>query len=249
MSIYSYNKLTEKRNYAMLSAKFIGLIFLVQFLRYSLIAGGLCYLVHILKKEYFKKYYIQKTEVTKTQLKTEFKYSMLSFLILTVLNATLLSDYIKPHTLIYSNIEEYSRIWLVLTIPVLIILNDFYFYWMHRILHHKYFYNKFHQTHHLSTNPTPLASFSFHPVEAILEMAWIFPVVLLIPVNKYLLISYATISFLNNVKGHLGIDIFPSHTNTFINSSKHHSLHHKHFTSNFGLYFLFWDKVFKTERI
>jgi sterol desaturase/sphingolipid hydroxylase (fatty acid hydroxylase superfamily) len=120
---------------------------------------------------------------------------------------------------------------------------------MHRTLHHKYFYKKFHQTHHLSTNPTPLASFCFHPVEAILEMVWIFPVVFLIPVNKYLLISYATISFFNNIKGHLGIDIIPSHTNTFINSSKHHSFHHKYFTSNFGLYFLFWDKVFKTEKI
>ena len=233
----------------MIHTKFIGIIFLVQILRYGLIAGGLCYLIYSLKKEYFKKYYIQNTEVTKSQLKNEFKYSILSFLILTVLNATMLSDYVRPQTLIYSNIEDYSIVWSILTIPVLIIINDFYFYWMHRILHHKYFIKRFHQIHHLSMNPTPLASFCFHPVEAMLEFIWIFPVVFLIPVNKSLLITYATVSFLNNVKGHLGIDIFPQHLNTIINSSKHHSLHHKNFTSNFGLYFLIWDKFFKTERI
>jgi lathosterol oxidase len=233
----------------MVISKFVGIIFIVQFLRYALIAGGLCYIIYFLKKEYFKRLYIQTSLVTKSQLKTELKHSITSFLILSVLNATLVSANVVPHTLIYTSIDDYSKVWLILTIPVLIIVNDFYFYWMHRILHHKYFYKRFHQTHHLSTNPTPLASFCFHPVEAILEFIWIFPVVFLVPVNRYLLITYAIISFLNNVKGHLGIDIFPSHLNTIINSSKHHSLHHKNFTSNFGLYFLIWDKFFKTEKI
>jgi sterol desaturase/sphingolipid hydroxylase (fatty acid hydroxylase superfamily) len=131
----------------------------------------------------------------------------------------------------------------------LIVVNDFYFYWMHRTLHHKYFYRRFHLTHHLSTNPTPLASFSFHPVETILEVIWIFPLVMIVPIEKHLLIAYATVSFLNNVKGHLSLDFFPKHTNRWINSSRHHSLHHKNFNSNFGLYFLFWDKLLKTEKI
>ena len=64
-----------------------------------------------------------------------------------------------------------------------------------------------------------------------------------------LLIAYATVSFFNNVKGHLGIDLNPFRSSFFINTSKHHSLHHKYYNSNFGLYFLLWDKVFKTEKI
>ena len=100
--------------------------------------------IHVLKKEYFKRFYIQNTEVTKSQLMTEFKYSILSLLILTAINAILLCDYVKPHTMIYPNINDYSILWFFLTIPVLIIINDFYFYWMHRILHHKYFYKRFH---------------------------------------------------------------------------------------------------------
>lgn len=233
----------------MVSAQSLTIIFLVQILRYGLIAGGLCYVIHSLGKEYFRRFAIQNTEVTKSQLKTELKHSAVTFVIFTFLNAILLSDYVRPFTLIYANVDDYPMIWFLLTIPVLIIINDFYFYWMHRALHHKFFYKRFHHTHHLSTNPTPLASFCFHPVEAILEFAWIFPVILLLPVNRYLLVAYATVSFLNNVKGHLGLDLFPGHTNTLINSAKHHSLHHKHFNSNFGLYFLVWDRVFKTERI
>ncbi|MBC7872922.1 MAG: sterol desaturase family protein, partial [Ferruginibacter sp.] len=48
------------------------------------------------------------------------------------------------------------------------------------------------------------------------------------------------------------IEIYPQWflKNFFLKSiigASHHSLHHKHYKYNFGLYFTWWDKLKKTE--
>ena len=56
-----------------------------------------------------------------------------------------------------------------------------------------------------------------------------------------------------NVYGHLGFELYPrgfhkTWIGRWINTSVAHNLHHKKFTGNFGLYFLFWDRLLGTIR-
>jgi sterol desaturase/sphingolipid hydroxylase (fatty acid hydroxylase superfamily) len=57
---------------------------------------------------------------------------------------------------------------------------------------------------------------------------------------------------ITSVINHLNIEIYPEgfRKNFFLKwwiGATHHSMHHKQFKYNFGLYFTFWDKWKKTE--
>jgi lathosterol oxidase len=229
------------------------IITIVQILRYLIIAG-LTYLV-IFKwwRNRFEKYSIQNLSIKKEQIIHELKHSLITSIIFGFIFMVLVHPLLNHYSKIYLEFKNYPIWWNILTIPFLIIINDTYFYWMHRFIHWKKIYRFTHQTHHFSTNPTPLAAYSFHPIEAVLEAIWIFPVIFLIPIQKYLLITYVTISFINNVRGHASINLVPEERRKnlilkWINTSTHHNHHHKYFNYNFGLYFLFWDKLCGTEK-
>jgi len=54
------------------------------------------------------------------------------------------------------------------------------------------------------------------------------------------------------VVNHLDIEIFPENFDQhwlgkWLIGATHHSLHHSEFTTNYGLYFTFWDKLMHTE--
>jgi sterol desaturase/sphingolipid hydroxylase (fatty acid hydroxylase superfamily) len=54
-----------------------------------------------------------------------------------------------------------------------------------------------------------------------------------------------------NVLGHLSVELFPrgftqSRFFAWHTTTTHHALHHKDFTSNYGLYFTFWDRLLGT---
>ena len=57
---------------------------------------------------------------------------------------------------------------------------------------------------------------------------------------------------ISSVINHLDIEIYPAgfHKNSiakWLIGASHHSLHHKQFKYNYGLYFTFWDKIKNTE--
>jgi sterol desaturase/sphingolipid hydroxylase (fatty acid hydroxylase superfamily) len=56
-----------------------------------------------------------------------------------------------------------------------------------------------------------------------------------------------------NVYGHLGYEIYPKWFSRhplgkWINTSVNHNQHHQYFKGNYGLYFLFWDRLMGTIR-
>ena len=133
------------------------------------------------------------------------------------------------------------------------IIHDTYFYWTHRLMHHPKIFRWFHLVHHLSTNPSPWAAYSFHPLEAIVE-AGIFAVFLFtIPMHPLHLAIFFFIMIVYNVYGHLGYELYPKDFSShwlgkWINTSVNHNQHHQYFKGNYGLYFLWWDRWMKTIR-
>lgn len=158
----------------------------------------------------------------------------------------------KGITKIYFNIDDYSLGWLVFSLFLVIFIHETYFYWLHRAMHHRLLYPYFHQVHHRSTDPSPLTSYAFHPLEAILEHGIVFLLIFIIPLNIYVLIAWLLLQQFFNMVAHLGYEIYPAWwlNNSWFNwkaTSTHHNMHHELFHGNYGFYFTFWDKWCGTE--
>jgi sterol desaturase/sphingolipid hydroxylase (fatty acid hydroxylase superfamily) len=155
-------------------------------------------------------------------------------------------------TRLYYRVADYGWAWFALSIGLMIVMHDAYFYWTHRLMHHRRLYRFFHHTHHLSTSPTPWAAYAFSPAEAFVQ-AGIGPlVVFTIPVHPTAFAAFMVWQITFNVLGHCGYEIFPrwfmrTPAGWVLNSVTHHALHHEKFRANFSLYFNVWDRLMGTN--
>jgi Delta7-sterol 5-desaturase len=166
---------------------------------------------------------------------------------------TLLIFYLKSlgFTLIYSSLDEYGYLYLFISWVLLVISHDAYFYWVHRLMHTDKLFAYVHRVHHRSHNPTPWASFSFHPIEAIIEFAFLPLAVFCIPLHPLVIAAWSFWMIGWNVVGHLGFELLSKNTAKhpilkFFNTSTYHNLHHQRNRGNFGLYFNVWDRWMNT---
>lgn len=183
----------------------------------------------------------------------EILFSTISIFIFGVVILALLKSSITPYTTLYKNISDYGWFYFFAAFPVMAIMHDTYFYWTHRAMHHKKIFKLFHLVHHRSTNPSPWAAYAFHPLEAVVETG-ILPIFLFtIPIHGLHIIFFFLMSIIYNVYGHLGFELYPksfskSRVGKWINTSVSHNQHHQYFKGNYGLYFLFWDRIMGTLR-
>lgn len=160
---------------------------------------------------------------------------------------------IAPYTKLYKNINDHSMVYYVLAFPVMLFLHDTYFYFTHRLMHHKKIFNYVHLVHHQSTNPSPWAAYAFHPLEAFIEIGILFVFMFTLPLHPTHVLIFFFFMIVYNVYGHLGYELYPkgfskSIVGRWINTSVNHNQHHQYFKGNYGLYFLFWDRMLGTIR-
>ncbi len=136
---------------------------------------------------------------------------------------------------------------IALEILVLVIWNDIHFWFNHRLLHTKLLRN-FHLPHHRSVVTTPFATYSFHPVEALMLGNVILLPMMLHDFSFWSLFSVPLFSLFFNCVGHANYDFFPgvSYSHWFAASRRHH-LHHACHQGNFGFQFTFMDRLFFTR--
>jgi sterol desaturase/sphingolipid hydroxylase (fatty acid hydroxylase superfamily) len=183
----------------------------------------------------------------------EIIYSVITILIFSAVPTLLLYTPIKNYTQLYHETNKYGLLYFYLAFPLTLIIHDTYFYWMHRLMHHPKLFRYFHLVHHRSTNPSPWAAFAFHPLEAVIEAGIFAVLVFSIPVMTIHFVVFFLIMMLYNVYGHLGWELYPEGFSKhwlgkWINTSVNHNQHHQYFTGNYGLYFLWWDRLMKTIR-
>lgn len=221
---------------------------------YSVIAGIAFLLFYVIfkKKIAFKK--IQRKFPLNKDYQREVFFSILSIMIFTLPPVIiLLNDKIRPLTYYYSDINEHSKLYFYFAFVLMIFIHDAYFYWTHRLMHQKNLFKIFHLIHHKSTNPTPLAAYAFHPLEAIVNAGIFILLLFIMPLHDYHLIVFFISSLIYNVYGHLGFELYPKgfSKNWFgkwINTSVNHNMHHQYFNGNYGLYFTLWDRIMGTLR-
>ena len=184
----------------------------------------------------------------------EIGFSVLTVFIMAFIPAIVIgSPSLSQYTRFYTDIHQHSMTWFVLAFPVMALIHDTYFYWMHRLIHHPRVFKYIHLVHHQSTNPSPFAAYAFHPLEAILEAGIFLVFVFTIPVHFFHLIFFFLFMIIYNVYGHLGWELYPKGFSKhwlgkWINTSVNHNMHHQYFKGNYGLYFLFWDRLMGTIR-
>ena len=216
------------------------------FIRYALFAGLAYLLFYIIKRKAFSKARIQRTYPGKPNILSEIRHSFYTAFVFALIGVGLYFLREAGYTRIYTDISTFGWIYLLFSFLLLVFLHDTYFYWVHRLMHHRKLFRIFHRVHHLSHNPTPWASLSFHPLEAVAEIAVIPLAAFVIPLHPLALFLLAAWSLVWNVIGHLGYELFPAgfvHHPVFqgFNTSTHHNMHHQRSGCNYGLYFNFWD--------
>ena len=220
--------------------------------KYFLIAGPVFLIFYIFLKKKIRYKKIQPNFPKNKDYIREVFFSTLSIIIFSVPPLLMLySDSIRPHTTFYENISDYGWIYAILAFPLMLLMHDTYFYWMHRLMHHPKLFRWFHLVHHKSNNPSPWAAYAFHPLEAVLESMIFVIFLFIIPVHSIHLMLFFIFSLIYNVYGHLGFELYPKWFSThwfgkWINTSVSHNMHHQYFSGNYGLYFTIWDRLMHT---
>ena len=223
------------------------LIFFATLLRYILLAGIAFLLFYVIFKKKFLLSKIQQKFPKNKDYFREIGYSFITFLIFSLVGVGLYNPKVRPYTNTYFQISDYGYLYLFFSFVLMIIIHDTYFYWAHRFMHHPKVFRFFHYVHHQSTNPSPWASFSFQPLEAVVEAGIFIIFAFSIPLHFYVLLAFLIFMTAYNVYGHLGWELYPkkfekSSLGKWINTSISHNLHHQYFKGNYGLYFMFWDR-------
>lgn len=234
---------------------FIGYIlifFAILLIRYFATAGIFYAYYFRLKNKTTAKKNLSRRPPKKKQIKEEIYWSIISSAIFALFGAVTYWLWLHNLTTVYLNPLKYGYLYLPFSLLIVLLIHETYYYWVHRAMHYPKIYKIVHKVHHHSLSPTPWTAFSFHPWESVLE-ALILPVILLvIPVNIYVLLFYLVFMTLSSVINHLDIEVYPAffRKSTFGKlwiGATHHHFHHEEFNTNFGLYFTFWDKIMGTE--
>ena len=166
------------------------------------------------------------------------------FILVTVtgLGLYFFSDYI---------IREYRNFsWTITEVMVVLLIDDVYFYFYHRLMHeNKYIYRKIHKIHHRASTPFPSEYLYTHPLEWMIGMIGPFiGIALLGGISIY---SFWLLLIIRNVHE---LDIHSGLKSNFLikyfplsGTNEHHDLHHSILDGNYASSFTFLDKLFNTE--
>lgn len=120
--------------------------------------------------------------------------------------------------------------WVLFEILVFSLVEEVFFYYSHRLLHHRRLYSKIHKVHHEWTAPVGVVSMYCHPIEHILSN--IIPVTvgpLLMGSHLATTWMWFTLGLMTTTVSHCGYHL------PFLPSPEAHDYHHLKFNNNFGV--------------
>lgn len=229
-----------------------GVLYAIVFSRY-LVVSGLAFLIFWKwLRNQFSNRIIQNKAPDSQQMWFEFRNSLVTFVMFALVGIVIFQAKKNGFTTIYKDIPEYGWAYFVFSIFLSIFIHDTYFYWTHRLMHHKKLFKAFHLTHHRSLNPSPWAAFSFQWTEAFVEAGIMLLLVFLIPLHPLAILAFNLYMTVMNAIGHLSIEIFPKGFTKGIitryhNTVTHHNMHHRYTNYNYSLYFNYWDMIMGTN--
>lgn len=186
-------------------------------------------------------------------VRREVRFALLAALIFAVNGVLMLVFIYQGWTLVYDRIAEYGWVYWAFSLAATIVLHDAYFYWTHRLLHHRRLFTTLHHLHHESHSPSPWAAYAFSPGESVVQAAFLTLLIFVLPVHLTVVYLFMAHMIIRNVVGHSGFELFPrfvpghrvfGHLTTVTHHDMHHSARQP---GNYGLYFTWWDRLMGTE--
>ena len=220
--------------------------------RYFLIAGLFqLWFYHLRSKKWVSRS-LGKKKVEKKQFYKEVGWSVVTSVIFAVTGSITALLWQKGYTKLYIHLTDYPLWYAPVSLLLSMLLHETYYYWLHRWMHQPKVFKLLHKVHHDSNTTSAWTAFSFHPLEGFLQAIILPLTIIVIPMNVYVLLLQLTLMTFSSVINHLEIETYPANFHRhfigkWIIGATHHSMHHKQFRYNFGLYFTFWDKWKKTE--
>lgn len=215
---------------------------------YTLLAGVMWILCYIVFRRRWLHRKIVSRFPTSPEVRREIRYSLLSMVIFALSGAATVELARRGWTQMYWRVDQHGWTWFWLSVGLTILLHDTYFYWSHRLMHHRRLFRWFHRTHHLSHNPSPWAAYAFDPLEAVAQ-SLIFPMaVLLYPIHPLAFAIFMGWQITYNILGHTGYEFHPkwlmkTPLRFILNTPTNHIMHHEKMQGNYGLYFNIWDRI------
>ena len=136
---------------------------------------------------------------------------------------------------------------------IMLLIEDFIFYWIHRMLHLPIFYKLIHKKHHEHYNTFHLTNIYAHWIE--FSFGNVLPMLLgmiLLKGNLHVvtLNIFIILRIVESTEGHSGYD-FPwscFKIFSFSTDSAYHNYHHLKNNGNYADIFTFWDTIFGTNK-
>jgi sterol desaturase/sphingolipid hydroxylase (fatty acid hydroxylase superfamily) len=147
---------------------------------------------------------------------------------------------------------SWGPVWFWVSLVLMILAHDAYFYWVHRLIHDPRLFRRFHRRHHKSHNPSPFTAYSFDIGEAALMGIFVPIWVIAVPTPWPAVGLFVLHQIVRNTLGHSGYEIMPARKDgrphlDWLTTTTHHDLHHAQAGYNYGLYFTWWDRWMGTE--
>lgn len=223
----------------------------IDFLRYFLAAGFVFTMLNVLFRKRLQQRKIQKQTPTRRQMWREFSYSLSTVFIFAGVGIATFFGPLRDTILMYTDIHKFGWSYAAISLVIVLILHDAYFYWTHRLMHYRYLFRYFHRVHHLSRTPSPWAAYAFAPPEALVQALFLPVIVLCLPLHPGVITAFLAIMIVRNALGHAGIEVFSQGFADWrfgwSTTVTHHDLHHRYVNGNYGLYFTWWDRLMGTE--
>lgn len=228
------------------------IFFGVILVRYFLIAGGTYFIFYSDLGKRLPKRGLRRSPPLWRSIQKDLELSLLSAVVFSLCAALVMSAYNLGVTRLYTDPRQYGLWYLGVSFVGVLLLQDTYFYFMHRMFHHPLILKWLHQGHHRSGDPTPWTSFAFDLPEAVIQALFFVSVIFVVPLHFITLLAVLMTMTLWSVLNHLGFELFPSSfprhwLGRWLIGSTHHSIHHRKYTVHYGLYFTFWDKLLGTH--
>lgn len=183
------------------------------------------------------------------QIRREIGYSLATIVLCGCIAPVIFVFGLGSNLNFYGEVSDYGWFYFGFSILLMMFLRDTMFYWEHRMMHTPKLYPRMHHVHHLSFKVSPLSGLSIHPFEAIIASVIPYTLILfLVPKHPtaYLIFVWADAAVA--VITHLGYEMFPRGfarhwAGRWIGTATAHEAHHTKPGCNYGLYFLFWDRI------
>jgi sterol desaturase/sphingolipid hydroxylase (fatty acid hydroxylase superfamily) len=190
---------------------------------------------------------------TGRDIRRELAYSISTIVVFAALGAGVFALILSGHAEVYGKPARHGWLWLLASLPLMLVWHDVYFYFTHRLLHTPALFARVHGVHHRSRNPSPWAAYSFHPLEALINGLVVPLALLVVPLHWGVIALFGLHQIVRNAHGHAAVETMPRGfarhwLGRHFTTTTHHHLHHETARGNYGLWFTWWDRWGGTER-